>query len=188
MGCASCGKNANRVQQVQMTPLQPYIFNANDIKVSDGETATKLKPEDWPDDKDKLLIFIPEVGTPVCQTELGAINKWYDEFQKLGCVLIVSHTGSAESMIHWQKDESTLNNPKYKSFASFLLPSRLGLIQNGQLKRASVFITKEGEIVKQEHFFKVGRSFEELHRQYWAYTQDSYCGEGWKSPLDNNNV
>lgn len=161
-----------------------YPFSSNDITVVVDNSIRKFEANDWSNDNHKLLIFIPQAFTPVCQTELGAMNDWYDEFAKLGCELIAVCTDPAGMLLDWQRAELALNNPKYKTFSSYLLPNRLGLLDTGRSKRASVFITKDGEVVKQEHFNKVGRSFAELHRMLYGYTTDSYCSEGWISPGD----
>lgn len=166
------------------SPMNIWPFNANDITVvTDGEVR-KFQESDWDNDKHKLLVFIPEAFTPVCQTELGAINQWYDEFQKLNTELIVVCTDPAGMLLDWVREEPSLKDPKYKIFSSYLLPTRIGVSSNGRAKRASVFVTNENEIVIQEHFFKVGRSFAELHRMMYGFSTDSYCAEGWQSPSD----
>jgi hypothetical protein len=45
-------------------------------------------------------------------------------------------------------------------------------------------MTTDGQVVKQEHFTNVGRSFAELHRTMYAHSTGNYCGEGWTSPED----
>lgn len=188
MGCASCAQNkGDHGPQVRVVTnnQQPYPLMANDIKVVENNEIARLnRDESWNRDKHILLIFIPETFTPVCETELGAINKWYDAFQELDCEIIAAGTDQAGSFVDWYSQEPLLANPRFRTFSSYLLPSRLGIIENGRVKRASVFITKDGEVVKQEHFNKVGRSFAELHRMMYGYTTDSYCAEGWKSPED----
>lgn len=182
MACASCGKNKSLKGITDA--LNPYPFNASDIQVVTNNEVRRFQPSDWVNDKAKLLVIIPKSFTPVCQTELGAINKWYDEFESLNCELIALCTDPAPMMLDWTQEEEVLKDPKYKIFSSYILPTRLGLVENGQAKRASVFITTDGEIVKQEHFNKVGRSFAELHRMWYGFTQDSYCAEGWHDPSD----
>lgn len=167
------------------TASSPQPFMAADIQVVDRGEVRKFQASDWDNDKHKLLVQIPEAFTPVCETELGAMSKWYPEFQKLNCELIAVCTDPAPMLLDWQNSEPLLKDPLYKTFSSYMLPSRLGLLDNGRGKRASIFITAEGEVVKMEHFNKVGRSFKELHRMLYAYTQDTFCGEGWEDPTDN---
>lgn len=166
------------------TAIDPYPFNAKDIWVVEDGSMHPFIEADWSNDRHKLLVFIPETFTPVCQTELGAINDWIKPFDELNCDIIAAGTDSANSFSDWYNEEPLLANPKFKTFASYLLPGQLGLLDGGRVKRASVFVTAEGEVVKQEHFKKVGRSFAELHRMLYGYVQDSYCAEGWKSPVD----
>lgn len=185
MACASCNRNKAKIPQVFTSLQNQYPFNANDIQVVANGEVNKFQVSYWDNDKHKLLIFIPQAFTPVCETELGAMSKWYEEFKKLDCELIAVCTDPAGMLLDWQNDEPLLRDAPYKMFSSYLLPTRLSIIDNGRSKRASVFITNDGEIVKQEHFSKVGRSFKELHRMLWAYTQDTFCGEGWQDPTDN---
>jgi alkyl hydroperoxide reductase subunit AhpC len=158
------------------------LLGATDIQVIENGQVRALAAEDWPPDMQKLLIFIPEAFTPVCQSELGAMNDWCDRFQDLGCELIAACVDSPARLLDWFATEPLLANPSYKTFSTYQLLLMLNLLENGRSKRASVFIAKNGEIVKQEYPLKVGRSFEELHRMVWAYTTGSYCAEGWQSP------
>lgn len=185
MPCASCGRSKANSQGVTvLSSTEKYPFRANDIQVVENDEIHRFTPADWPESMDKLLIFVPAAFTPVCEDEAGHMRKWYEEFKKLGCEMILCLTDPATMIKDWFNSEELLKNPPYKAFSSYLLASRLGLTNNGRAKRASVFVTKDGEIVKQEHFNDVGRSFNELHRMYWAYTTGDYCGAGWKSPAD----
>lgn len=191
MACASCGKNSafqgtiSPVGDPNGVLVAGFPFGANDLRIVDGDEIRSIDLTlDWKPDRHKLLIFIPQTFTPVCQTELGALNQWYDEFDKLDCDLIAAGTDQASSFKDWYSQEPSLANPKFKTFSSYLLPSRLGIMENGRSKRASVFVTAEGEVVKQECFLKVGRSLSELHRTLFGYTTGSYCAEGWESPAD----
>lgn len=161
-----------------------YPLRATDIQIVENNEVRNYTEADWDNNKHKLLIFIPEAFTPVCQTELGAIRHWHDEFAKLNCELIAVASETPHRMLDWYKEEETLNDLPGKTFTTYLLPNRLGLVNNGRVKRSSVFIMQDGEVVKQEHFEKVGRSFAELHRMLYGYTTDSYCAEGWNSPED----
>ncbi len=149
-----------------------------------GNSIRKMTAPQWGIDTHKLLVFIPEAFTPVCATEVGALDFWYDRFQELGCEVIVCCTDSPHRMVEWYNHEEAFTRRKFRTFSSYLLPLNLGLIEEGRAKRASVFITTAGEIIKQEHFAKVGRSFAELHRMLYGYTTASYCAEGWQSPAD----
>lgn len=183
MACASCKKkrkSPSLLQGVQGSRL----FGAGDISVLQEGNRHRFTAADWPADKHKLIIFVPEAFTPVCETELGALNAWYDAFQKLDCELYAASTDPIVRMEDWIGTEPLLSNPKYRILSSYLLPMQLGLLEDGRAKRSSVFVTRDGEVVKMEHFDKVGRSMAELHRMLHGYTTDSYCAEGWTSPED----
>lgn len=159
-------------------------FGATDINLYDNGDIRKLQATDWNSDRHKLLLFIPEIGTPVCNTEFEALNDWITEFDKLNCDVF----GASTDPIHFIKDtvenEPLLQSTNFRILSTYRLPLRLGIMNNGKTKRASVFITSDGDVVVQEHFMKVGRSIEELHRTMYAYTSGSYCAEGWQSPKD----
>jgi peroxiredoxin (alkyl hydroperoxide reductase subunit C) len=155
-----------------------------DIQVIENGHTRPLNAKDWSPATHKLLIFIPEAFTPVCKSELGAMNEWYDRFQELGCELIAAGVDAPARMLDWFDTEELIANPRYRTFSTYQLPLALNILENGRSKRAGVFIAKDGEIVKQEYPSKVGRSFAELHRMVWAYTTGSYCAEGWESPAD----
>lgn len=183
MACTKCKQKQQSLKTISSDSLE-YPFMADDITMLEGDEIRPMQPQDWPAYKHVLLVLIPEAFTPVCTTELGALNQWYDEFQKLECELIALSTDHVGRLTDWISDEDTLTEPKYMLLSSYLLPARLGLIANGKTKRASVFLMQDGEVVKQEHFEKVGRSFAELHRMLYGFTTGSYCAEGWQSPAD----
>lgn len=162
----------------------PYL--ANDIKVyQDGIMRGFIQSRDFPTDKHKLIIFYPKSNTPVCETEMGALEKWRPEFEKLGVHVLAATIDYVPTIKDWFSSEELLQDAKYPVLSSRLLPQRFGLLRSdGSLRRSSVFVMQNGEMVKMEHFDKVGRSLAELHRMAYAYTQDSYCAEGWKSPED----
>jgi len=179
MACASCGKQETPMEQRS----NPY--NAGDIYVVQQDNEIRRLTEgDWSQDRHKLLIFIPEAFTPVCETELGALNKWIPEFNKLNTDVIAVCTDTAPKLQDWFASEPQLQKRDYNVFSSYKLPLNLNLIENGRAKRSSVFIMNTGEVVKQEHFHKVGRSLAELHRMLYGFSTDSYCAEGWQSPED----
>ena len=185
MSCTSCGKDKTATAMNTMIDGQnKYPFKANDIQVVENGEIRRFDSNDWDNDKHKLIIFVPKAFTPVCATELGAMNKWYDEFQMLGCDLIASCTDPATMLLDWLNTEDALKDPKYKFFSSYVLPQRLSLIKDGLNMRASVFITNEGDVIIQQHFMTVGRSFKELHRQLYGYTTGSLCAEGWTDPSE----
>lgn len=185
MPCASCHDKSERRMNVTVNNVNRYPLSSNDIQVVSNDEVRKFQAGDWPEGKHKLLIFIPASWTPVCSTELGAMKKWYGEFQKLNCELILSTTDPAPMILDWMNSEEELKNPPYKAFSSYLLPTRLGITDNGRAKRASVFIMNDGEIVIQTCFKDVGRSFKDLHRQLYGYSSQSFCSEGWEDPSDS---
>ena len=192
MACASCGRNKKGNGYIQPNALDTPPFGSNDIMVYTSGQVRRFNASDWSGDRHKLILFFPETFTPVCQTEMGNLNDLIAEFDKLGCDVFGATTDPIGAVQEWYETEDALKDPQYKVLSTYILPTRLNIINNGRAKRASVFITKEGDVVVQEHFMKVGRSLKELHRTMYAYTQDSYCAEGWEDPSDgflhNDNV
>jgi len=183
MACISCsnsGEGGYFVNNAMSFP--PY--NSTDILVYDQGNIRDFNSSDWSSDRHKLLLFYPETNTPVCASEMGAVNSWIDSFNELGCDVYSVTADPIELVKQWYETNESLMNPKYKALSSYVLPSRLGIMNNNRAKRASVIITKDGDVIVQEHFLKVGRSIAELHRTLYAYTTDSYCGEGWQNPSD----
>lgn len=184
MACASCGRNKKGNGYIQPDALDTPPFRAADIMVLDNGTTRKFSATDWSPERNKLILFFPETFTPVCQTEMGALNDWVEEFDKLNCDVFGATADPIHAVKDWYETEEALKDPKYKVLSTYILPTRLNILNNGKAKRASVFITVDGDMVIQEHFMKVGRSIKELHRMMYAYTQDSYCAEGWEDPSD----
>lgn len=184
MACASCGRRKRAGGYSEPSAMEFQPMGAADVMVYDNSDVRKLKAEDWPEDRHKLLLFFPETFTPVCQTEMGALNDWVKEFDKLGVDVFGATADPIHAVKDWYEQEEVLKDPQYKVLSSYILPTRLNIMNNGKVKRASVFITKDGDVLVQEHFLKVGRSLKELHRMMFAYTTDSYCAEGWEDPSD----
>jgi alkyl hydroperoxide reductase subunit AhpC len=183
MACASCTNKYNS-GYIHDTALSFPPYNSADIQVYQNGEIKQLESSDWSTHRHKLLLFYPETNTPVCATEMGAINDWIEPFNELDCDVFSVTADPIEMVKEWYETNELLIGSNYKALSSYILPSRLGLIHNNRSKRASVFITKDGDVVIQEHFMKVGRSLAELHRMLYGYTTDSYCAEGWHGPED----
>lgn len=186
MACASCGRNKKGNGYIEPKSLDIPPFSANDIQVYDpiNNSTRRFQSEDFNPNRHKLFLFFPETFTPVCQTEMGNLNDWVDEFDKLGVDVFGATTDPIHAVKDWYEQEESLKGSKYKVISSYILATRLGITNGGRAKRASVFMTVQGDVVIQEHFLKVGRSIKELHRMMYGYTQDSYCAEGWEDPSD----
>lgn len=184
MACASCNRNKKGNGYIEPKSLDIPPFGANDISVYDSSNGEvrKFNESDFNLDRHRLFLFFPETFTPVCKTEMGNLNDWIDEFDKLGVDVFAATTDPAHAIKNWYEEEETLKNSKYKVLSTYILPARLGITNGGKAKRASVFMTAQGDVVIQEHFMKVGRSIKELHRMMYGYIQDSYCAEGWEDP------
>lgn len=193
MACPSCrettikkGVGYSNVNALNYPPL-----NSTDIMLYDGKETRPLSSEDWSLNRHKLLLFYPETFTPVCKSEMGALNDWVPFFAEQDCDVYSITADRIELVKQFYDQEETLKNSKYLALSSFILPTRIGIMNGNKVKRASVFITKAGELLIQEHFMKVGRSLKELHRTIYGYNQDSFCSEGWTDPsdgfLDDNN-
>lgn len=184
MACASCARRKRKGGYTNPEMMDQPPMGATDIMVLDNGNVRKINSKDWPEDRHKLILFFPETFTPVCTTEMGAINDWIEKFNELGVDVYGATADPIHAVKDWYEEEEALANPKYKVLSSYILPTRLNIMNNGRAKRASVFVTTEGEVVVQEHFMKVGRSLKELHRTFYGYTTDSYCAEGWEDPSD----
>lgn len=199
MTCIACRKkaannNAAYARTQAMVATDPFNlssrkdhpYGATDLAVYQNGNIRAFNPAlDFPDDKHKLIIFYPKSFTPVCETELGALEKWRPEFEKLGFHVVAATIDFIPTIKEWFTSDELLRDAKYPVLSSKILPIKLGLLRfDGSLKRSSVFIMRDGETVRIEHFDKVGRSLAELHRMAYGYTTDSYCAEGWKSPED----
>lgn len=186
MACASCNKNRKGEGYIQLRALETPPFGANDMQLYDAASGEvhRFGAADWAADRHKLLLFFPAVYTPVCQSEMGALNDWLPEFEALGCDVFAATADPIHAVKDWYENEPALADSKYRVISSYMLPSRLNVTDLGKAKRASVFMMANGDVVVQEHFLKVGRSLKELHRMLYAYTQDSYCAEGWEDPSD----
>lgn len=185
MACKNCQENSKSGNgYIKPEGLHFPPFNSGDIMVYSNGDVRKLQADDWSNDRHKLILFFPQTFTPVCSTEMGAINDWVGAFNEQNCDVFAATTDPIHSVKDWYESEESLSNPQYKTLSSYILPTRLGIMHNGRAKRASVFITKDKDVIVSEHFMKVGRSIEELHRQIFAYNTDNYCAEGWTSPKD----
>jgi alkyl hydroperoxide reductase subunit AhpC len=184
--CASCGRNKKGNGYIQPKVFDMPPFSSNDIMVYEPQTGETRRyvESDFPTDRHRLFLFFPETFTPVCATEMGNLNKWIDEFDKLGVDVFGATTDPIHAVKDWYQNEEALSGSKYKVLSTYMLASRLGITNGGRAKRASVFMMKEGDVVVQEHFMKVGRSLKELHRMAYGYVQDSYCAEGWEDPSE----
>lgn len=183
MACTSC-QEAAETKRAARAESAALPMQANDLQVVVRGEIRAFTATDWPADRHKLLIFYPQTFTPVCQSELGAINDWLPKFDELGCTIIAATADPAGAVVDWYTQEPLLADLQCLTFSSYLLPARLGTAEGGRTKRASVFVMADGTIVKQEHFPTVGRSFAELHRMLYGYTTSSYCAEGWLPPVN----
>lgn len=169
-----------------------YPLGATDLKVVRRKAGNHTQVHDfmpaahWPANQNKLIIFFPEAFTPVCQTELGELVDWIEHFEELGFFVAAASVDAPQVIQEWFNTEEKLKGAKYPVFSSRMLPEKLGiLLQNGRSKRASVFFMDNGEIVRNEHLFKVGRSLAELHRMAWGYTKSEYHADTWANPRED---
>lgn len=169
--------------------LYGYPLSATDLKVVRRRPGNAARVHDfmpaghWPANKNKLVIFFPEAFTPVCQSELGELVDWVEHFEALDFHVVAASTDAPETIAEWFNTEEKLRSANYPIFSSRILPEKLGItLQNGRAKRASVFLTDNGEIIRNEHFFKVGRSMAELHRMAWGFTKSEYHADSWENP------
>lgn len=144
MACASCAKKKEHGYQ-DLKALETPPFRANDIhvyEVNTGETR-KFVPEDYNTKVVNVLLFTPNVESiqeyGVLNHEEG-VNYIYVTAQPLHQIKDFYENGG-------HKPENTL------IFSSYLLPSRLNIMVNGQSKKAIVYVMKDGDLSKQELFY-----------------------------------
>lgn len=181
MTCTTCEEKERLRLGSIVTNEQPYPFYAKDIQVIYPDNSVKpydLTVHHW-NNWHRIFIVIPRSNTPVCQSELGAMNEWYEKLAELHAELVAVCTDRVEMILDWYKSEDSLKERKWVTLSTYEMPLKLGLMQNGLAKRATVFVTNEGEAIKQEHFENVGRNFEELYRQMKGYVSGDKCLEGW---------
>lgn len=181
--CASCERRKKKQGYQEPKAFSSPPMGATDIQVYDG-SVRRFEDSDWNNDRHKLILFFPEIFTPVCYTEMGALKGWIDKFDKLNVDVFTATTDHISGVQDWYESEELLKDPNYRVLSSYILPTRLGIMDSGRAKRASVFITNQDDVIIQEHFKLVGRSLAELYRTYYAYTTGSFCAEGWQSELD----
>lgn len=186
MSCSNCGNQPKAMGYYKPLSLETPPFNSTDSMIldKDGEIR-KLTSDDWKQDRHKLILFFPETNTPICNSELGELKKWVEEFNKINVEVYGATTDPVYSIKDWYDNEESLANANFITISSYLLPSRLNILNNGRTKRASVFMSISGEVIIQEHPMKVGRSMSELNRWIYGYTTNSYCATGWTNPEDS---
>jgi alkyl hydroperoxide reductase subunit AhpC len=184
MGCASCGKNKRTQGYSEPNALLNPPYNANDMYILENSSVRRFSNTDWRENTHKLLLFFPEIFTPVCTTEMGALPKWIEFFKEQQTDVFAVTTDHISGVQEWYHTEPALKDANYPVISSYILTSRLNLVHQGRAKRASVFISKDGEVITHEYPLRVGRSLAELHRMIYAYNTGSFCGEGWKDVSD----
>lgn len=182
MACASCKQKPPSPGLT--TATSPYPFMASDIKVIEGSHIRAFQADDWQNSQYKLLILLPQIFTPTCTDQIKGMARWYTEFQALNCELILLMTDPVVGMQEWFASEELLHERPYKAFSSYLLPSRLGMLEQGRARRGAVFVTPQGTVIRQDAFPQVAPSFRELHRILWAHTTGDFCGSDWQDPSD----
>jgi alkyl hydroperoxide reductase subunit AhpC len=184
MGCPACARKKKGDGYTHFEALQHPPFNANDVQIYSQGELRRLGPQDWPDGRHKLLLFVPGLETPMC-SDFDLLGDWVKEFDKLDCDLYLASSDQAHIVKDMADAHPTIGPSGIKVLSSYLLPTRLGIMHNGRSMHASVFITKEADVVTQQHFLKVGRSLSELHRMLFAYTTSSHCAHDWIDPSKN---
>src|SRR4051812_11308742 len=121
MTCTRCEEDARKAKRLADAKAQAAAstaahpsdgppLNASDLMVVDRQAVRAFEPADWPVDKHKLVLFYPQTFTPVCMSELGAINQWLPSFAELDCVVIAACADSAEAIADWYQQEPRLQD------------------------------------------------------------------------------
>lgn len=171
MGCKSCQEPISEADEygVFTSVKEPYPLKSRDIQVIDSEIRP-FQESDWDNENHKLLIIVPAAFTPVCESELAQLDIWVDDFRRLDCDVYAVCQDASPMILDWF-EQSGINHNEYLTFSSYRIPERLGLIRNGRSKRASCFLTKEGEVIIQQHFDNHPRDMESLYNQLKKYEE-----------------
>lgn len=190
MACKTCGNEHQDVGKGYYYPEAnfAYPFNANDIQMVDNGETRRFTPDDWNPERHKLILFIPDITTPICATEFAELSKWVSDFNEIGCDVFGASTDPIGLIKDTVDNENLLQAENFKMLSTYLLPSRLKIMNGGKAKRASVFVTHDNEVVVQEHFMTVGRSIQELYRTLEGYASGEYCAALKKGSNETETV
>lgn len=140
MGCTLCGNKKNEYVDNKSVTFPPY--NASDIYIADELIIRKMDKLDWENGHHKVLVYYNDLYSSLDNVKL--LESKAADFEKLNVDLFICTT---QSLVPIESRES-----KYMFLSSYILASRLGILVNGSPKQCNVYITKDGEVIKQEEF------------------------------------
>ncbi len=134
MSCRTCGRSRNTdgYNQPMMLDFPPY--NARDIVVIKNNEKKKLDINDWNEDAHKLLIFTENIE------EIDAGN--FDNISEY----------NIQPYVFSVYNDEPLEHPEIIRATSYILPTRLNLLANGNLKKSIVFVKNDGSTIIQDFY------------------------------------
>lgn len=134
MSCTTCGRNkVDGYKQPMILQFPPY--GAKDMIVLKNKNKQKLENGHWNKDTHKLLIFTENID------EINA--KDYDNL--LEDYNIQSYAISVYNDKEIESDEII-------RATSYILPARLSILHNGELKKSIVFVKNDSSIIIHDYF------------------------------------
>ena len=138
MACSTCGKKQTDAYQNRDILKIPPI-NATDIMVFDN-TVRRFQNSDWPDGS-KLFLCVESIQ----DEDIQQISSLLDA--SIQTIILTN-----ESILSVNEKLSGRMLP-FQVWSSYLLCSRLGVMQNGRTRKSAVLILADGDISVIQTFF-----------------------------------
>jgi len=134
MACISCSRNRkkNGYQQTALLDCPPY--DAADIFVIEKDTSYKINNTVWQEDTEKILVFAEDL-TNIAYSQIHLLKE-----NNIQLFFISAY------------NKDYIDDDYIIKLNSYLLPAKLGLIYNGVLKNAIIFLKKDGSLIQTEYF------------------------------------
>ena len=135
-----------------------------------------------------VLFFYPMDFTFVCPTEITALSDRYDEFEKLGAVVIGASTDTVHTHLAWiktERNENGLGDLKYPLAAdtNHMISRDYGVLieEEGIALRGLFIINPKGEMMYSVvNHNNIGRDVDETLRVLQALQTGGLCPVNWK--------
>ena len=138
MGCVSCNKTEKNIR-LNLHSLNNPPFRASDIVVFELDSLAPrfYENSDWDNTVDNVLLFVNDISLI---SESGELT------DNSNANIIYVTNQSAEDIKSYLESAGPFELNNNKIFISYLLPSRLNLINNGIIQKAIVYIMGNGEV------------------------------------------
>ena len=144
MACAACAKKKPNSYQ-DFNAIQSPPFRATDIfvySINSNESRPFNQDVDWDTSKINVLLLFPDISVV---KEIGDAN--------IEGVNISYVTNQNTTQIQGFLASTTDELQRDVILCSYLLPSRLNLLYNGQTRNAIVYVLPDGNIAVQQQFY-----------------------------------